>query len=87
MRRAGGTRAGHTERRTRARRSCGGAGTGGRSGRGSDGVVLSLDGQTGYTMEVGDRIQIRKSSTTFNLIQPANRNYFDVLRDKLKWGR
>ena len=53
----------------------------------NEGVVLSLDGQTGYTMEAQDRVLIRKSSTTFNLVQPANRNYFDVLRDKLKWGR
>ncbi len=53
----------------------------------SDGVVLSLDGQTGYHMEAQDRIVIRKSNTTFNLVQPANRNYFDVLRNKLKWGR
>ena len=34
-----------------------------------------------------DTVVIRKSNTTFNLVQPANRNYFDVLRDKLKWGR
>lgn len=54
---------------------------------GSEGVVLSFDGQTGFPLEVGDRVKIRKSSTTFNLVQPANRNYFDVLRDKLKWGR
>lgn len=53
----------------------------------NEGVVLSLDGQTGFTMQAGDRIVIRKSATTFNLVQPANRNYFDVLRDKLKWGR
>ena len=53
----------------------------------NEGVVLSLDGQTGYTMTARDRVVIRKSSTTFNLVQPANRNYFDVLRDKLKWGR
>ena len=53
----------------------------------NEGVVLSLDGQTGYEMEAHDRVLIRKSSTTFNLVQPANRNYFDVLRDKLKWGR
>jgi len=32
-------------------------------------------------------VMIRKSNTTFKLIQPANRNYFDVLRDKLRWGR
>ena len=53
----------------------------------NEGVVLSLDGQTGYPMKAGDRVVIRKSGTTFNLVQPANRNYFDVLRDKLKWGR
>ncbi len=53
----------------------------------NEGVVLSLDGQIGYPMRAGDRVQIRKSKTTFNLVQPANRNYFDVLRDKLKWGR
>ena len=53
----------------------------------NEGVVLSLDGQTGYPMHAADRVIIRKSSTTLNLVQPANRNYFDVLRDKLKWGR
>ncbi len=53
----------------------------------NEGVVLSLDGQTGYTMKAADRVVIRKSETTFNLVHPANRNYFDVLRDKLKWGR
>jgi len=53
----------------------------------NEGVVLSLDGQTGYPMMSGDQVRIRKSGTTFNIVQPANRNYFDVLRDKLKWGR
>jgi NAD+ kinase len=53
----------------------------------NEGVVLSLDGQTGYPMMAQDRVLIRKSQATFNLVQPANRNYFDVLRDKLKWGR
>ncbi|MDX6270557.1 MAG: kinase [Acidobacteriota bacterium] len=50
-------------------------------------VVLTLDGQVGYRMEVGDRVLISKSRTTFNLMQPLNRNYFEVLRGKLKWGR
>ncbi|HQU84063.1 MAG TPA: NAD(+)/NADH kinase [Pyrinomonadaceae bacterium] len=53
----------------------------------SDGVVLTLDGQIGYSMQVGDTVSIRKSETNFNLVQPPNRNYFDVLRNKLKWGR
>jgi NAD+ kinase len=50
-------------------------------------VALTLDGQVGFPMQVNDRIVIGKSNTTFNLVQPPNRNYFDVLRDKLKWGR
>lgn len=50
-------------------------------------VALTLDGQVGFPLQAGDRAIIRKSKTTFNLVQPANRNYFDVLRDKLKWGR
>jgi len=54
---------------------------------GNEDVALTLDGQVGFPLQVGDRVVIRKSRTSFNLVQPANRNYFDVLRDKLKWGR
>lgn len=50
-------------------------------------VALTLDGQVGFPLNVEDRVAIRKSETTFNLVQPMNRNYFDVLRDKLRWGR
>jgi NAD+ kinase len=50
-------------------------------------VALTLDGQVGIELQSGDSVKIRKSRTTFNLVQPPNRNYFDVLRDKLKWGR
>lgn len=50
-------------------------------------VALTLDGQVGFPLKVDDRVVIRKSKTTFNLVQPMNRNYFDVLRDKLRWGR
>jgi NAD+ kinase len=50
-------------------------------------VALTLDGQVGFPLLAEDRIIIRKSRTTFNLIQPPNRNYFDVLRTKLRWGR
>lgn len=53
----------------------------------NEGVVLTLDGQIGYALEANDRVLIRKSRTAFNLIQPPNRNYFDVLRNKLQWGR
>jgi NAD+ kinase len=50
-------------------------------------VALTLDGQVGFPLKPGDRVLIRKSKATFNLVQPMNRNYFEVLRDKLRWGR
>ena len=50
-------------------------------------VALTLDGQVGFPLKIEDRVVIRKSHTSFNLVQPTNRNYFDVLRDKLRWGR
>ena len=53
----------------------------------NEGVVLTLDGQIGHTLHSSDRVRIRKSRMPFLLVQPPNRNYFDVLRNKLKWGR
>ncbi len=53
----------------------------------NEGVILTLDGQIGYQIKSDDSVLIRKSRTLFNLVQPPNRNYFDVLRNKLKWGR
>src|SRR6202171_4656330 len=50
-------------------------------------VALTLDGQVGFPLKPEDRVVIRKSRATFNLVQPMNRNYFEVLRDKLRWGR
>ncbi|HST53293.1 MAG TPA: NAD(+)/NADH kinase [Pyrinomonadaceae bacterium] len=50
-------------------------------------VALTLDGQVGIPLEYEDRVCVRKSRTTFNLVQARTRNYFDVLRNKLKWGR
>jgi len=53
----------------------------------NEGVVLTLDGQVGYPMQAADSVRVSKSQMTFKLVQPPNRNYFDVLRNKLKWGR
>src|ERR1700682_3281635 len=52
-----------------------------------DDVAVTLDGQVGWPLKIDDRIIIRKSRTTFNIVQPMNRNYFEVLREKLRWGR
>lgn len=50
-------------------------------------VVLTLDGQVGVPIEPEHRVLIRKSRTTFKIVQPTNRNYFEVLREKLRWGK
>lgn len=50
-------------------------------------VALTLDGQVGFPLQCRDRVRIKKSKATFKLVQPMNRNYFEVLRDKLRWGR
>jgi NAD+ kinase len=49
-------------------------------------VALTLDGQVGMPLQASDRVTVRKSATTFNIIQAHTRNYFDVLRTKLRWG-
>jgi NAD+ kinase len=54
--------------------------------RTSDGLMLTIDGQLGEALEPEDRITLRRSQTTFDIVRPTNRNYFEVLRTKLKWG-
>lgn len=50
-------------------------------------VTLTLDGQVGFALQAGDEVRARKSARMFDLICPMNKNYFQVLRDKLHWGR
>lgn len=52
----------------------------------SDSVFLTLDGQTGVPMQIGDRVRITRAEARLKLIQPPNKSYFEILRSKLKWG-
>ena len=52
----------------------------------SDSVFLTLDGQTGVPMQVGDRVRIVRAAERVRLITPPNKTYFEILRSKLKWG-
>jgi NAD+ kinase len=54
--------------------------------RSEDGTFLTIDGQVGEPISKGDRIICRSSSKTINLIRPPRMLFFDVLREKLKWG-
>lgn len=49
-------------------------------------VFLTLDGQTGFPLKKDDTINISKSPMVTRLITPAGRDYFMLLRTKLKWG-
>ncbi|HXC93463.1 MAG TPA: NAD(+) kinase, partial [Geobacteraceae bacterium] len=49
-------------------------------------IYLTLDGQVGLELKSGDTIRVRRSSHTAKLVMSKERNYFAVLRTKLKWG-
>lgn len=49
-------------------------------------VYLTLDGQVGFELQEGDSVKVRKAMTTTNLVVSRNRDYFEVIRTKLKWG-
>jgi NAD+ kinase len=53
---------------------------------GEDGTYLTIDGQVGEPISKGDRVVCRSSSKKISLIRPPKLLFFDVLREKLKWG-
>ena len=51
-----------------------------------DEVFVTFDGQAGFQLEDGDEISICRAERSLRLIHPSARSYFEVLRQKLKWG-
>jgi NAD+ kinase len=49
-------------------------------------IYLTLDGQEGFPISDEDRVCVRRSSHYVLMVQSPDKNYFDVLRTKLKWG-
>lgn len=49
-------------------------------------LMLTIDGQVPVQLLPGDQVTVTCSRTTFDMIRPTNRNYYEVLRTKLKWG-
>ena len=49
-------------------------------------VFLTLDGQVGVKLVCGDLVQIAKAEHTTRLVQSRSKDFFEVLRTKLKWG-
>ena len=51
-----------------------------------DGAMATLDGQVGVAMIQGDTVEIKISEYRTRLIRFPESSYYDVLREKLKWG-
>lgn len=51
-----------------------------------DAAFLTVDGQVGEPLREGDRIDCSRSEYFLHLIRPPQKAFFDVLRQKLKWG-
>ena len=48
--------------------------------------LLTVDGQTGYGLQVGDEVVCRRSAYAVNLVRLSESGFFDALRSKLSWG-
>jgi NAD+ kinase len=50
-------------------------------------VYLTIDGQVGTPVGEGDTMVCRSSEYSLRLIRPPHMMFFDVLRQKLNWGK
>lgn len=51
-----------------------------------DGAMATLDGQVGIAMTQGDTVVVQASDHRTRLIRFPESHYYEVLREKLKWG-
>jgi NAD+ kinase len=53
---------------------------------GLDDIYVTYDGQFGYPLQQDDVVRVRRSERTLRLVKAPARSYFELLREKLKWG-
>jgi NAD+ kinase len=51
-----------------------------------DTVIFSPDGQKGVRLHSGDKLEARDYGMPVSLIKLPSRSYYEILREKLKWG-
>ncbi len=49
-------------------------------------AFVSFDGQSGFELFDGDLVSVTRSPRPLQVVSAESRNYFAVLREKLKWG-
>jgi len=52
----------------------------------AESVFLTVDGQVGLALHADDRVRCSLSDTHVKLVRPPNKDFYEVLRSKLKWG-
>ena len=55
--------------------------------RGDDDSYLTVDGQVGLYLRHNDRIRASRAKHRIHIIQPRKLRFFNVLRNKMKWGQ
>ena len=55
-------------------------------GSANENAYLTLDGQVGFALRHRDVIKVVRSDHTITLLKAPGKNYFQILRTKLKWG-
>ena len=49
-------------------------------------VKVSTDAQRSWSLEPGQSVEVKVSSRGVKLICSPSMNYYEILRDKLRWG-
>ena len=49
-------------------------------------VMLTMDGQVGVPLREGDAVEVQKAVPRIRLVRFPQKDFFSVLRTKLKWG-
>lgn len=52
----------------------------------NEAIFLTFDGQVGQSLQADDVVKIRKSEHAVQLVKSPFKDYFEVLRTKLRWG-
>ena len=48
--------------------------------------IVNVDGHTHNKIDLEDEVEISYSEESLKIVLPDERNYYNVLREKLKWG-